>query len=287
MPCYRPLLAWKTAQGEVVFVERGHDVIAELSLPCGQCVGCRLERSRQWAMRCVHEAKMHEQNCFITLTYDDANCPHQLEYEHFQLFMRRLRKHFKNEGIRFFMCGEYGPQLQRPHFHACIFGLDFQDKYYWGTTGAKAKLYRSPTLEQLWPYGFSSIGEMNFASAAYTARYCMKKITGWNARYYYGGKTPEFTHMSLKPGIGKSFLAKWKTDIYPNDYVIINGVKTKPAKYYDKQLKKIDEASYEEIKYEREKLGREQYQDNTPQRLKDKETVAKAKIATLKRGMDK
>lgn len=287
MPCFHPLLAWKCADGGITFVERRrYDMVAELQLPCGQCVGCRLERSRQWAMRCLHEAKMHKTNAFITLTYDDDHVPagEQLVHEDFQKFVRRLRKAYAPNRVRYYMCGEYGGQLGRPHFHACLFNIDFPDKTYWGTTESKAKLYRSETLERLWPYGFSSIGDVTFETAGYVARYCMKKITGHNAKLWYGDRKPEYNAMSLKPGIGKTFLEKWKTDIYPNDYVIVNGTKVKPPKYYDKIIEKENTEQYEEIKYKREIEGRLRYEDNTERRLNDKEIVCSARIKSLKRG---
>lgn len=238
-------------------------------------------------MRCLHEAKLYEGNAFITLTYDEANLPAggQLEYAAFQRFMKRLRKEYAPNRVRFYMCGEYGPQLQRPHFHACLFNIDFADKEYWAELPSGGKLFRSKTLERLWPYGFSSVGEVNFETAAYVARYCMKKITGKNAKYYYGDKIPEFNHMSLKPGIGREFLEKWESDIYPNDYVIINGTKVKPPKYYDKIIKKNKPEIFEEMQMERERKGRANWQDNTQRRLQDKEEVTRARLTSLKRGL--
>lgn len=233
---------------------------------------------------------MHEENSFITLTYAEANIPEQgqLRYIDFQKFMRRLRKHYAPKQVRFFMCGEYGPQLERPHFHACLFGLDFEDKEYWSKMPSGEKLYRSKTLERLWPQGFSSVGAVTFESAGYVARYCMKKITGHNARYYYQRDgydlIPEFSHMSLKPGIGRTFLEKWETDIYPRDEVILRGgISMKPPKYYDKIYSKSNEEEYEEIQYERLKAGRKNYIDNTERRLRDKEIVTEARISNLTR----
>lgn len=193
MPCYKPLDAWRPDRSAVskrLMFEYNPkycgQTMPDLQVPCGQCVGCRLERSRQWAIRCMHEAQMHKQNCFITLTYDDKHLPedHGLHYKHFQDFMKRLRKKY-GAGIRFYMCGEYGEQLGRPHFHACIFGMDFADKKLWKTTGSKSKLYRSAELEKLWTFGFSSVGDVNFESAAYVARYIMKKVTGEAATEHY------------------------------------------------------------------------------------------------------
>lgn len=201
MPCYKPLDAWRplnsTGSKKLVFSyhpARCGSVMPDLKVPCGRCVGCRLERSRQWAIRCVHEAQLHKNNCFITLTYDKAKLPERepglppadisLHYPDFQKFMKRLRFKY-GEGIRFYMCGEYGEKLGRPHFHACIFGHDFSDKKVWKKTDSGSIIYRSAELEELWPYGFSSVGDVNFESAAYVARYIMKKISGEAAESHY------------------------------------------------------------------------------------------------------
>lgn len=194
MPCYSPLEAWrpvKSTRSKNPFIfsyhpEKCSSVSPDLTLPCGQCIGCRLERSRQWAVRCVHEASLHKRNCFITLTYNNDHLPEDrgLHYDHFQLFMKRLRKKY-GEGIRFYMCGEYGEKLGRPHFHACLFNHDFSDKTPWKTTETGFKLFRSKELEELWPYGYSSVGAVSFESAAYVARYIMKKVNGEAAEMHY------------------------------------------------------------------------------------------------------
>lgn len=192
MPCYHPLDAWRpdpsTGSKKLIFsynAKHCHSPKPDLQVPCGQCVGCRLERSRQWAIRCVHEASLHQHNCFITLTYADEHLPpnNSLVYEHFQLFMKRLRKKY-GEGIRFYMCGEYGENFGRPHFHACLFGHNFPDLKLWKTVN-KQKLYRSAELETLWPFGHSSVGTVTFESAAYVARYILKKVSGEAAERHY------------------------------------------------------------------------------------------------------
>src|SRR3954449_8205389 len=118
MPCYCPQSAYRTSSGGVTFCRSGSLSGEKFSLPCGQCIGCRLERSRQWAMRCVHENKMHPRSSFVTLTYDDKNIPPagSLSKRDFQLFMKRLRKSQSNP-LRFFACGEYGETTHRPHYH--------------------------------------------------------------------------------------------------------------------------------------------------------------------------
>ena len=201
MPCYHPLTGYRTANGSVVFTElKRHGTTESITVKCGQCHGCRLERSRQWAMRCVHESYLYKNNCFITLTYNDENVPHrgQLHYPHFVAFMKRLRKH--QQGIRFYMGGEYGSINWRPHYHAILFNWDWKDREYYKTTGSGEKIYISQQLEKLWPHGYSSTANATFESAAYIARYCMQKRTGkdaenWYRRYDEEGEyqlTPEF-----------------------------------------------------------------------------------------------
>lgn len=260
----------------------------------------------------MDEASLHEQNCFVTLTYNDDHLPDlgSLEYRAFQLFMKRLRKKFthglpsrKHQGptkatsIRFFMAGEYGDLKDRPHFHACLFGINFDDRTYFKTTPTGARLYVSDTLNALWsdkngPIGHATIGDITFESAAYTARYIMKKVNGhenWNyakpdretGEINYIDK--EFCHMSLKPGIGHGFMQKWKTDIFPRDYCVINGKQVKPPKYYTLLLKKTDPAMHSDVIDNREASAIQKQLDNTEERLLVKEKVLKARLSFLKR----
>jgi hypothetical protein len=296
MACFKPLKAYQCFDKSIVFTEaRKHDIVRSLELPCGQCVGCRLERSRQWAIRCMHEASLYKDNCFITLTYDEQHLPedYSLHYDDFQRFMKRLRKRYQGKTIRFYMAGEYGENFGRPHFHACIFNLDFEDKYIWQKTDSGSKIYRSKTLEELWPFGYSSIGEVNFQSAAYVARYIMKKVTGDMAEQHYEEvnfttgeiiqRKPEFNKMSLKPGIGYKWYQKFKDDVYPHDYVIVNGKKCKPPKFYDKKYADDYPYEFDQLQWDREKSAKAQVFDNTPERLLVKEEVLKAKLSRLKR----
>lgn len=300
MPCYKPLLAWQTGNGDIVFVERmGKDVRRELSLPCGQCIGCRLERSRQWAMRCMHEASLHKKNAFVTLTYSDDELPPygDLRYSDYQKFMRRMRKTIGP--ARFYMCGEYGEATFRPHYHACLFGVEFPDRVHHATMDSGFPTYRSELLERLWPHGNCWVGDVTFESAGYVARYCVQKVTGPNAKYWYARRaegehaigpgigsiqlTPEFNKMSLKPGIGDEFYRKWKRDIYPHDYVVVRGQKMPPPKYYNRLYAREHPDEYEEIQWKREAEGRRHWEDNTPERLVVKETVQRARAAFLQR----
>jgi len=133
MACYHPIQAWRskkvnkeTGKRSIVFQRSEAFVDMPVVVPCGQCIGCRLEKSRQWAIRCVHESKCHDDNIFVTLTYNNENLPKDgsLCLADLQKFMKRLRKKY-GAGIRYFACGEYGEKLKRPHYHVCIFGLNF------------------------------------------------------------------------------------------------------------------------------------------------------------------
>ena len=296
MSCVNPLKAFQCFDKSIVFDEiRKHDIVRSLSLPCGQCIGCRLEKSRQWAMRCMHEASLYENNCFITLTYNDHYLPSDksLHYEDFQRFLKRFRKSIGNAKIRFYMAGEYGEKYGRPHWHACIFGFDFPDKKLLKRTSSGSFIYRSDHLEKLWPFGHSSIGDVTFESAAYVARYIMQKQTGKQSKSHYcrtdqetGEITqlkPEFNKMSLKPGIGSEWYKKYKSDVYPHDYVVVRGKKMKPPKAYDKLYKKDNPFEYDELLYKREKQAKLNPDNSDPKRLDAKRQILESKLSLLKR----
>lgn len=296
MPCYHPLTAFRTAGGDVVFREVG-DIVSTLSLPCGRCVGCRLERSRMWATRVMHEAALQEDNCFITLTYDDDHLPDATGkwYRDFQLFLKRLRKLIAPSKVRFFCAGEYGEDFDRPHFHAALFGVSFGgDRTYWKKSPGGFPLYRSATLEGLWSFGFSSVGDLSFESAGYIARYVMKKVNGDRADEHYKrvdvltGEvtwlTPEFVFMSLKPGIGARWFEKFGSEVFPVDRVISRGVPCKPPRYYDYLMRRKDVNVIDEVKMLREQRARERG-DNSNDRLRVKELVAEARVRQLRRSL--
>lgn len=252
MPCYHPLKGFsigKTAEGKSVMkvvpysvdhMEFNHGcwygvdshyrsqtaekaVYDFVEIPCGKCIGCILQKSREWANRCMMELSYHEQACFITLTYDDEHVPMSLYGEpstgemkrsltlrkrDFQLFMKRLRKMLGDVQIRFFASGEYGSHTMRPHYHAIIFGWFPSDAYWWQTK-REGKLvsdyFRSPTLEKLWPYGMSLVGNVEWRSCAYVARYTAKKQYKGVFDFEEHGMEPPFLLMSRKPGLAKQY----------------------------------------------------------------------------------
>lgn len=283
MACFRPLVAFRLDDGSISFSAKSGTISDELKLPCGSCDGCRLERSRQWAIRCVHEAQLHEHNVFATLTYDDEHLPDDsgLHHKDFQKFMKRLRKTGRN--ARYFMCGEYGATNGRPHFHACLFNVFFFDRVKFSDT-----LFTSAELSRLWPFGFSSIGDVTFNSAAYIARYTLKKVGNDVERLgtldYSTGevnvKSPEYARMSLRPAIARDWWTKYSGDVMRRGDVVSRGRSMRPPRYYDKLLEVDDPDLLAHFKAER--LSKVRFEDGTPERLAVQEIVCKAGLALKK-----
>lgn len=306
MACYKPLAAWQsnktdptTGKSRIRFSpplnpKKGFKYI---NLPCGRCIGCRLERSRQWAIRCVHEASLYEENCFLTLTFSEKyiNSTAELRKSDFQKFMKRLRKENKGKKIRFFHCGEYGEKSGRPHHHVILFNHDFKEKEFRGLTKQGHKRYISPEVDKLWrdkktkePLGLHEIGEVTFESAAYVARYCCKKqeengLKKKGRIQRKDGRTSEYVTMSRKPGIAREWLRKYQESVFPHDYVVIRGgMKCKPPKYYTNQYELTEPGSHGIIKDRRLKFAMQSV-DNTSERLKQREQVKMAQFKMLKR----
>lgn len=296
MACFRPIPAYRTSGGEVVFSELArYDIVESMQLRCEHCDGCKADYSSMWASRAMHEKKMHRESMFVTLTFNADNLPYrgQLEYSTFQKWMRRMRKEFK-EKLRFFMCGEYGDLNGRPHFHAIVYGLWPEDAEPWRKNDVGDQLYRSPLLEKLWPYGHVEFGQVTYESCRYVAGYVAKKFYGDEGKYKYKrfdelgeyDLVPPFTHMSLKPGIGAQWLDKFWSDVFPaGELVEAGGLKRKLPRYYEKRLKRRDPDAYEALKMRRAEEGRARADDNTPARLAVREECLRAKVSRQRRDL--
>lgn len=340
MACYKPLTAYKLLniftkehKNRIIITGKKDGSIYEnceeaqyVELPCGQCIGCRLDKARSWALRCMHEASLYDNNCFITLTFDDEtldhgyndgklallpNPSHSLRKSDFQNFMKRLRKNYngletvertKVDGtvyttrpIRFLHCGEYGENLSRPHHHAILFNFDFLDKTYW-TTQNGHDLYRSETLEELWPFGYVLIGDVTIESAGYVARYTTKKVYGPDGYDHYceldiengeilSIKEPEYATMSRRPGIGKDWYDRYKTDTY-KDSLSFEGKLFKIPNYYDKMHDLDNPENFANIKRKRLTQAKANADNNTIERLISREKVKKANATQLKRSLE-
>jgi len=242
---------------------------------------------------------MHEANTFITLTYRTDALTYgfvrpTLYPKHLQDFIKRLRAKVRweeiNEGleprkIKFFACGEYGEEEKRPHYHACIFGMDFDDKELLPDRSHSGfDQYTSKTLAQLWGHGRVAIGEVNFQTAGYTARYIMDKKTGEQAQYYeQHGLEPEFVRMSRRPGIGASWFETYSNDVFPYDEMVVNGQATRPPRYYSSKFQSQEPVQFSDIKIKRQKQAEKHNANNTPERLNQKHKVKLAQIAHLRR----
>jgi len=311
MPCYNPLLAWKV-EGKIVFnpPPGTAGLLKPFNLPCSKCYGCRLNYARSWALRCQLEALSHKDNCFITLTFSNEMLqkrknPWSVDKNDFQLFMKKLRKKH-GEHIRYFHCGEYGEKTYRPHYHALIFGHDFRIKTNNNKVqqfGKKHPLYNSEELNNLWSYGHCTVGDLNFTTASYTARYVTKKIKGEASKIHIDPITGAVTNIedvyctmsrgnkkTKFNGIGEEAYHKYKHRWYGNDFIVNgNGIKMKPPRYFDKLYEKEYPQRFEAIKKARkETLDVIGYSIKDPKykRLREIEEVKLLKLKEQLRDID-
>lgn len=292
-----------------------------IQIPCGRCIGCRLDYSRDWANRCMLELNYHSSAYFVTLTYDDLHLPinHYCDMEtgeigstaslvkrDLQLFMKRLRKaHCAKYGdyalLRFFAAGEYGSQTHRPHYHAIIYGLKLDDLKFYKRNSFPQNydLYNSDWLTKIWGKGHVVVGNVTWDTCAYTARYIVKKQYGNAAEVYEKYNfVPEFTQMSRKPGIGRRYYEEQKENIKDcllrNDVLFITDgsrtVEAKPPKYYER-LFDVDEPDLmSSLKETRQKIAKdlteiklEQTSLGYQDMLKAEEANKLASVSALKR----
>lgn len=309
MPCYHPLLRVQYyPQGHpndtnvkvvpyvddvkhAFFSQAKYVVLDSTQIPCGQCIGCRLDYSRQWANRCMLELEYHDSAYFVTLTYNDDHVPVSyygdpetglampsltLRKRDFQLFMKRLRKANPNDKIRFFAAGEYGDKTFRPHYHAIIFGLHLDDlQVYKRSPDGQFTYYNSPHIQRAWsvrssncegsttpltePIGYAVVAPVTWNTCAYTARYVMKKLKGNEAQFYSDFNIePPFTLMSRKPGIARQWYDD-HPDCYDYEYINIStpegGKKFRPPRYFDKLFDLDNPEESAELKEVRKKMA--------------------------------
>jgi len=241
----------------------------------------------------------HENNCFITLTYNEKHLPndYSLNHTHVQKFFKKLRKELdkiNHPKIKYFMCGEYGDETWRPHYHIMLFGYDFPDKQQVQSLQVDQPYYISPFLQKLWDKGNHTITNASWETAAYVARYVTKKVTGDKAEDHYNrliidfnevtGEMNYFNEVNLKPeyaamsrgrkkgqAIGAAWYDKYKKDCFPSNYLIKDGRKIPVPKYYQKLLEREDTIMLDQVKQASKIRAIQLEQENTPYRLKQKE----------------
>lgn len=302
MPCDSPLKGYRSkavnpsGKRSIVFNPKEGFYDLPMDIPCGRCDGCKLERSRQWACRCLLEARESDWNCFITLTYDEDHLPEDgsLKKVDFQDFMKRLRERVQREPsefrkdpgpVRYLHCGEYGHKFARPHYHALLFNCDFADKKLWKRENDNP-VFTSVTLEKLWPSGFSTIGALTFESAAYVARYTLKKHHGAAKEFLYEGKQEEYATMSRRPGIGQRFYEKYKKEIFRNDFLVLRGIKMMPPKFFAGKFELESPAEYARVKARRKYLAGKNPENNTWDRMKARAIIRRQKTKLLVRKLE-
>lgn len=260
MVCYAPMKAWRTSVDKRLVFRHGPLCIGDaIALPCGQCVGCRIDRASQWAMRCMHEKRMWESthpSAFLTLTYDPKSLPEDggLVKRDLQLFMKRLRND-TGPGVRFYGVGEYGGSFGRPHYHVLLFNRSFDDRRFYKRGKREGEtLYTSDRLDAMWQMGQCVLGDVSYDSCAYVSGYIVDKITGKMSADHYMGRQPEFSLMSK--GIGHSYYMKYAHEIYAHDSCVIKGGLRRPPRYYDDKWKMLDSIGLDEIKRKRRRFAR-------------------------------
>lgn len=318
VPCYQQVLP--NENGKRPISHKPYPGYTYMMRPCGQCYDCRLSHARSWAVRSVHEAQLYQDGqdcCFITATFDDPSLfarpdPWSLCKRDLQLFWKRLRRHNKglnvvieedgreHRPIRYLAAGEYGSKCRqcgikehwhkikgcnhyqpgRPHYHALIFNWRPDDGVIYSQRNGN-NLYSSATLSRAWEdQGLILFGEVNFETAGYVARYCLKKRNGaeaWDRYTFTDFDTgefkriiPEYNAASNRGGIGKKWYERFKKDCYPHDFVVVKGHKMRVPKYYDRLLEHEDPLMLEELKQRRAAMAELYSLDLTDERLKQR-----------------
>lgn len=248
-----------------------------VTVPCGKCLGCRADQGRQWAIRLMHESVLHPSSTyFATLTYAPEHLPGDsedselvrgsLDPDATQRFMKRLRRRSGLQKISYFLCGEYGETTDRPHYHLALFGAPFLDKEHVGDR-AGYPVFRSELLSKVWPFGLSELTSLSWKSASYVAGYVRKKAIEAvePTRHLRVDKSsgelfevePEFQRMSRRPALGRLWLEKYWQDVYPRDFVVMDGSPIKPPRYYDRWMERYQPEVMEEVRYQRWKDAEE------------------------------
>lgn len=330
MSCTRPLRAWESThvwpsgKPKLVFhPAKAADPTLPIPLPCGKCDSCKMDRAKDWALRCVKEASLYEENIFLTLTYDAENLPPDLSLnkEHFTTFIRAVRDKYRDTHpkIRFFMCGEYGnptPEnnfIARPHYHALIFNFAFPDQKLEYRRADGDAVYSSESCTKLWGKGLIHIAAVNEKTAGYCARYTLKKTnsedlktidpeTGLEPYEVYNPITdtyhrvePEYVNMSRRPGIGKEWYDKFQTDMHDGRLYITHSrdfasKKLKPVivknpVYFDKLRERENPELQKEIVDARKQKAIENAENHSYDRLRAKEVILRQRISQLKRNL--
>lgn len=317
MPCYHPMAGVRDG-----FTESGkpkYRIVAMsdhcledfpkqdvIQIPCGKCLGCRLQYAQDWQGRLLMELQCHDIAWFVTMMYDDehvrtviyeddAGSQVRLETlckKDVQDFMKRLRYHFPKDKLRFYFTGEYGDQTFRPHIHGIIYGLHLDDvEQIPGVYSVNHEpKFLSTVFDAIWGHGSCELGTVTPESTSYVARYVMKKVKkGWKTEKEALGLEPEFGLMSRKPAIGRPYFdqnphmfdyvschlptAKGSVNIFPTRYFrdLIDSPETKAQRYVSGKIKRETKLSMTDLNYLDQLKTEEKTKENQIAILKNRE----------------
>lgn len=302
MPCVHPIRAWRNTFSDLRERKRSAPffrpppaaalaagTVKPSPLPCGKCIECRIDYSRQWAIRGACELQSVDRACFVTMTFAPEHLPADgsLALIHYQEFFRALRR--RGYKFTYMVCGEYGDRLGRPHYHAILFGEDFK----LGSERAPVRqsvempLYVNQKITDIWGKGYVVFGDVSFASIQYVASYITKKINGEMAKDHYQGRRPEFMKMSLKTPIGSRWFDQFWSDVYPRDEFVFEGKVLRPPKYFQKRFAKKFPEKALDLSVKREMVAESRSGLWTPERLAARKAITLAKFKEHVRRLDK
>lgn len=266
MSCYHPLQGARLPNGTVKIFAQLSTALKNyqgeiLKIPCGRCVGCRLDYASDWADRMCIESKLRDHSWFVTLTYDDEHVPYTddlcqtLKPKDMTDFLKRYRRAIEPEKISYYYSGEYGTQTLRPHYHMILFGSSIYDLELYQKS-PNGVYYKSKWFDSIWQKGNCIITEFSWQTASYTARYVLKKLGMPKEHWDHVSIYPEFSRCSRRPAIGRRYFDQFYEEIYKNDEIFLSGGKVvKPPKYFDNLLKGMDLDLLEHVKEIRRKSG--------------------------------
>lgn len=267
MACFKPIGAFysKNADKKIQFKPHSDTAGERINLPCGRCIGCRIDYVYEWVPRILHECSLHENNQFVSATYSPEFLPKMgdLHYPDMQDFYQKIRDNIGP--FRYFTCAEYGSKDRtfRPHYHSVMFGLQLDDLKQRKKNNNGDPLYESETLTQLWGRGNVIIGAVTPSSAAYVASYHLKSTDAKHDDAYQirDFETGEILYQYQKPfvrmskgsgsgkgGIGAAWYSQFKDDAFPKGYVTHQGRKFRTPDYYMRLLEADDPELYAKLK---------------------------------------
>ena len=283
MPCYHPI---DVGVPKDSVRAGGPKIWTKQTVPCGHCLGCRANQAQEWSLRIMHETQMHDQAWFLTLTYNNERMPPNgsLNPSHIRTFFKDLRRDQPPKTVSYYACGEYGDNTQRPHYHAVLYGPDFLDRII-HRDDPHNPAWRSATLERYWTHGLCEFGLVTPGSARYVAGYVRKKLTKRQDPTAYDRVDPstgelvtihpEFSRMSRRPAIGKRWIEKYWRDVYPKDFVTMDGKRYKPPRFYDKWMDQHHPRMMFEVRLKRDKEAKHLAEE----KLQAKEKIHKSRDA--------